>query len=90
MSHEFTGCPYHYTAHRHQQPKKQERGTLTTHAGAPVECAPTLHDDWVLVTGPKSYESILSPRRNLVTCQNVAFASMVILVLARSVSAAVF
>ncbi len=72
--------------------KEQEQGTLITHAGAPVERALTLHHDCALVTGLKTYYSILSPRHNMLSCnrQNVAFVSMVILVLARSVSAVVF
>ncbi len=80
------------TLHIATNNQKQDQGTLITHAGAPVERALTLHHDWALVTGPKTYYSILSPRHNMLpcNCQNVALMSMVILVLARSVSAIVF
>ncbi len=68
------------------------RHTYYTCRGAPVERALTLHHDWAHVTGPKTYHSILSSRHNMLPCnrQNVAFVSMVILVLARSIAAVVF
>lgn len=48
------------TLHIATNNQKQEHIHCTS-----VECALTLHQDWVLVTGPKTYYSILTPRHNV-------------------------
>lgn len=72
--------------------EKQKQRTLTTHAEAPVECALTLHHHLALVTVLNTYHSMPSPRHNMLSSDlsNVACISMVILVLARPVSAVIF